>query len=129
MQNIYNLPYQTGLKLTIQKYFTPSGKSIHGKGIKPDIEIKSLTPTDDEKFYLKKMNKNKLITNFVKTNPEGYTKQNIAKFQQLLKQKKYPIRPIVAELLLKSKSKNGKKKELVNLKFDLQLAKAVNSLK
>lgn len=28
-----------GLKYTIARYFTPSGKSIHGKGVMPDIEV------------------------------------------------------------------------------------------
>lgn len=30
----------TAMKLTTQKYYTPSGKSIHGTGIEPDIEVK-----------------------------------------------------------------------------------------
>jgi len=29
----------SGLKVTIARYFTPSGVCIHGEGIKPDIEI------------------------------------------------------------------------------------------
>ena len=28
-----------GLKYTIARYFTPSGKSIHGEGVEPDIEV------------------------------------------------------------------------------------------
>ncbi len=30
----------TALKVTISKYYTPSGENIHGTGIKPDIEVK-----------------------------------------------------------------------------------------
>jgi len=35
-----------GLRLTVAKYYTPSGICIHGKGIVPDIEVDPLT--DDE---------------------------------------------------------------------------------
>jgi len=31
---------QSGIKLTIAKYYLPSGRSIHGKGVEPDIKVK-----------------------------------------------------------------------------------------
>ncbi|HOW36284.1 MAG TPA: S41 family peptidase [Candidatus Omnitrophota bacterium] len=40
VQSVIPLPDGSGLRLTTSKYFTPSGKSIHGIGIIPDIEIK-----------------------------------------------------------------------------------------
>ncbi|NMW85929.1 S41 family peptidase [Peptoniphilus sp. AGMB00490] len=39
VQNVIALPEGDGLKLTTSEYFTPSGKSINKKGIKPDIEV------------------------------------------------------------------------------------------
>ena len=39
VQNIYGLPDGTSLKVTISEYFTPNGRSIHGKGIEPDIAV------------------------------------------------------------------------------------------
>ncbi|MGI9461981.1 MAG: S41 family peptidase [Alphaproteobacteria bacterium] len=35
----------TAMKLTTQEYYTPSGKSIHGEGISPDIEVKEPVET------------------------------------------------------------------------------------
>ena len=35
------MAHNDGLKLTIAKYYTPSGKCIDGVGITPDVEIKS----------------------------------------------------------------------------------------
>lgn len=29
----------TCVKLTVAEYFTPKGRSINGKGIKPDVEV------------------------------------------------------------------------------------------
>ena len=37
VQTLLSLPNGAGLKLTVALYFTPSGKSIHSIGIKPDI--------------------------------------------------------------------------------------------
>jgi carboxyl-terminal processing protease len=39
VQTIIQLPDGSGLRLTTAKYFTPKGRSIHGKGISPDIVI------------------------------------------------------------------------------------------
>ena len=39
VQTVIPLSDGSALKLTTSKYFTPSGASIHGEGIKPDIEI------------------------------------------------------------------------------------------
>ena len=42
VQTIFELPDDRALKLTIARYFTPSGKSIQNKGISPDIWIQPL---------------------------------------------------------------------------------------
>ena len=39
VQSVYTLPDGTGYKVTTSQYFTPSGKSINKKGIKPDIVV------------------------------------------------------------------------------------------
>ncbi len=57
VQSVIPLPDGSGLRLTTSKYFTPSGRSIHGKGITPDIIIERKFPkeeTDDEKALAKK---------------------------------------------------------------------------
>lgn len=40
VQVTYDFKDGTGLKVTIARYFTPSGVCIQGKGIQPDIEVK-----------------------------------------------------------------------------------------
>jgi len=40
VQNIYNLPNGSGMKMTIAEYLTPSHNKIDGVGIKPDVVIK-----------------------------------------------------------------------------------------
>jgi len=49
VQNVEALRDGYGLKLTIARYFTPSGRSIQAKGIEPDIEVKQETARPKEK--------------------------------------------------------------------------------
>lgn len=46
VQSVIPLPDGSGLRLTTAKYFTPSGISIQGTGIKPDIFIKRVIPPE-----------------------------------------------------------------------------------
>lgn len=39
VQRLFTLPDGSGLNVTIQKYYTPSGTSIHGIGVAPDEEV------------------------------------------------------------------------------------------
>ena len=39
VQGLFTLPDQSGLKLTIEEYFTPNHNEINGIGIKPDIVV------------------------------------------------------------------------------------------
>lgn len=46
VQQIVSLGDGSAIKLTIEKYYTPSGKNIHGKGITPDVQVEQ---GDDKK--------------------------------------------------------------------------------
>ncbi|WP_297598671.1 S41 family peptidase [uncultured Cetobacterium sp.] len=48
VQTLLPLPDGDGIKITIAKYYTPSGVSIHGKGIEPDILVEE---KDDFLFF------------------------------------------------------------------------------
>lgn len=49
VQSVIPLPDGSGLRLTTSKYFTPSGKSIHGIGITPDIVVEAKPPEEKGK--------------------------------------------------------------------------------
>jgi carboxyl-terminal processing protease len=44
VQTVVDLGNDTGLKLTIARYYTPSGKSIQDTGVKPDIALSDYDP-------------------------------------------------------------------------------------
>ncbi len=58
VQTIFPLKDGSALRLTTSKYFTPSGRLIHGEGIKPDVvvpldaapEVKDKPPSSEEVF-------------------------------------------------------------------------------
>lgn len=45
VQNIIELPDGGAMKLTIARYYTPSGVSIQAQGIEPDVVVAQLSPT------------------------------------------------------------------------------------
>ncbi len=78
VQSVIPLPDGSGLRLTTSKYFTPSGRSIHGKGITPDIIIERKFPreeTEEEKANNKKQKDIEKIFNNIEIkesqNPEN----------------------------------------------------------
>lgn len=49
VQQLIDLGDGTSLKVTISEYFTPSGRSIHKKGVTPDVEVAYAADPEDEK--------------------------------------------------------------------------------
>lgn len=49
VQRLFTLPDGSGLNITIQKYFTPNGTSIHGTGITPDKVVEPPEGYEDAK--------------------------------------------------------------------------------
>ena len=87
VQSVIPLPDGSGLRLTTSKYFTPSGVSIHGIGIQPDIIVKANPPEE------KKNEKDEKTKNIDKVFDEINTKKDtektdLSKAEQKLKEAK-----------------------------------------
>lgn len=52
VQTIFELPYGQALKLTIARYFTPSGRSIQDTGIYPHVWLQPVAQQDDNSNLL-----------------------------------------------------------------------------
>ena len=127
VQNIYPLSHKTGIALTIQKYYTPSGVPIHKKGITPDLVINQLIPDEDEKTNLDKLMKANIIATFVSENP-GYNDKNSTNFIDQLNKKGFKLRPEIAKYILKREYSLGSPTPVYDREFDLQLNKAIDLL-
>ncbi len=53
VQSIFKLKNGEGMRLTTAKYFTPSGVTIHEKGVTPNVEV-VMTPEDDQNIRLQR---------------------------------------------------------------------------
>ncbi|MGJ4752180.1 S41 family peptidase [Leptospira kmetyi] len=127
VQNIYSLSHNTGIALTIQKYYTPSGKSIHGKGIQPDLIVKSVEPTEDDRFYIRKMAEKKMLEAFLAKNP-NYSEANFSLFEKYLAEKGIKLSTDVAKFLYKSRTRSEGQGAIPDLELDPQLRKAIEIL-
>lgn len=54
VQSIFNLKNGDGLRLTTARYYTPSGVSIHEKGITPHVEL-VMTPEEDNRLRIQRL--------------------------------------------------------------------------
>ncbi|MCX5681874.1 MAG: S41 family peptidase, partial [Candidatus Omnitrophica bacterium] len=93
VQSVIPLPDGAGLKLTTSKYYTPSGISIHGIGIQPDVVVEKIEEnlTDEAKEKKELIDKTKKIFKGIeskpeekKSEPDSTTKEEDAK-EKLLK--------------------------------------------
>ncbi len=48
VQNTYHLSDDSVVKLTVSHYYTPKGNDIHGRGIRPDVEVDQAEDTDTD---------------------------------------------------------------------------------
>ncbi len=127
VQHIYNLQYKTGMALTTQKYYTPSGVSIHKKGITPDVVVNQITPDAESKVELEKLYRTSHLKNFIKDNP-GYTEKNVKLFQEMLTKKGFKINKTISRMLLKRENAIGEKTPILDREFDPQVNKAIEIL-
>ncbi|MGJ4789049.1 S41 family peptidase [Leptospira koniambonensis] len=127
VQIVYPLSFGMAVKLTVQKYYTPSGKSLHGKGIQPDVVVKGIEPNEDDRFYLRKMTEKKLLDQLASKYPE-YNEQNFLNFEKALKEQGIKLSSDVARAVYKNKTQAEKERTMTDLELDPQLKKAVDLL-
>ena len=63
VQSVIPLPDGSGLRLTTSKYFTPSGESIHEKGIVPDIVVERIVKKKKMMIMKRKLKKSLKMLN------------------------------------------------------------------
>jgi len=128
VQSIYQLDANEGFKLTIAKYYTPSGVSIEGVGITPDITVKDPELTDEEKLVLKKIYTDKVIDKIL----TGKKNLDDAKINGLvieLQNTGYKLNTRSLKKLVKNAAEiDREEKDIYDLEYDLQLKKAVEIL-
>ncbi|TGK15692.1 S41 family peptidase [Leptospira fluminis] len=127
VQFVYSLSHGMAVKLTVQKYYTPSGRSLHGKGIQPDVVVKAIEPTEDDRFYLRKIGEKKLLDPLIAKFPD-YSESNFQHFEKALKEQGIKLSSDVARILYKNRTQTEKERTLTDVDLDPQLRKALEIL-
>lgn len=128
VQSIFPLSGGTGVAITIQKYYTPSGISIHGKGITPDYIVNPTSASEDEKYALEKLFKKNLIRPFLETHSE-LNDIALSDFAAILKKENLTISDSVTRIFLFNEMRAGSSNAKPRLDLDTQLSEAIRVLK
>ena len=120
----------SGFKLTISRYYTPSGVNIDKVGIDPDVEVKEPELTEKDNEDLKAIFEQRLISNFVDKNPEASEERRNEFVEQL--QREYDINledRVLQKLIRNEYQRRMDFPPVYDLKYDQPLQKAVDMLK
>ncbi|HNA78697.1 MAG TPA: S41 family peptidase [Turneriella sp.] len=128
VQNVISMMYGTSMALTIQKYYTPSGVSIHKKGIEPDINVPALDFNKDDRRHYKEIREKKILQDFVKEN-KVYNAETVRKFQKMVAAKGLTLTDYAAKRALKDELTKSENRPVFDLEFDVQLQRAITELK
>ncbi|MCX7775931.1 MAG: S41 family peptidase [Rectinemataceae bacterium] len=125
VQQIFPLD-KVGFKLTMARYYTPSGVNIDKTGIMPDIEVKELTLNDTQLASLQKLYESGEITRFLQRNPNPDKATREAFANTLAEQWKLPA--IFISKIIRDEAMRTEQARIYDLEFDTQLLEAIRIL-
>jgi carboxyl-terminal processing protease len=103
VQTVESLRDGYGLKFTIARYYTPSGRSIQAKGVEPDVEVQLRTLSENE-TTADRMLKEKDLKNHLDAEPDDAFDEPVVQPDEPEKKEEVPEDP---PLLKKFKSKHS----------------------
>jgi carboxyl-terminal processing protease len=126
VQRIYPID-ATGFKLTVSRYYTPSGGSIDKYGITPDIAIKEPDLSEAEAAELQKLISSGAIESWVEANPNASRAQRDSFAAKVLADGiKLPLRVIT--MIVKERLSRTSVAPAYDLEFDSGLTTALSTL-
>lgn len=123
VQQIFPLN-EAGFKLTIARYYTPSGINIDKVGIEPDIVVTEQTLNDKELTEVQKLYDAGDIARFLNANPQPTIDQRKAFASELAK--KYAVPQTILEKLVRDEAERSQAARIYDLEYDIQLQKALD---
>jgi len=126
VQQIFPLD-KTGFKLTMARYYTPSGVNIDKAGIEPDIVVPDMEFSDAQLKDLEKLYDSGAIQAFAKANPDASAEARRKKAHEIVGSG-YAIPEIYIDHLLRDEIDRTKPARVYDLEFDIQLNKAIDTL-
>ncbi|MCX8058806.1 MAG: S41 family peptidase [Spirochaetes bacterium] len=129
VQQIFYLRDGGALFLTISQYFTPGNYPIHKQGVSPDIEIKGIEFTDQEKTIVSRILQDGYIKKFVKEYGKNYSTQDFENLKKELNSKGLKLSDYLLRYLIFNQININNVDMFYNLDFDPQLIRAIEEMK
>jgi len=117
----------TGFKLTMSRYFTPSDANIDKVGIAPDLEVKEPELTPEEEASLSSLIERDVFAAFAAANPNA-SPQQIRQYVNGLRAAGSPVSERVLEKLIRNQLERTSIGPIYDLDYDLQLNAALKVL-
>ncbi len=126
VQNIIPLNSKEEVKITIARYYSPSGANIDKLGIKPDLDVVPMKFTPEEEEHANELLKTSEIPDFTRSKKE-LSRAEMLVFAKKLAQK-YEIREKLILRLIKIEYNRSHASPIVDLYDDVQLKTAIDLL-
>lgn len=120
------LPGDTAALITVQRYFTPANRGIHGLGLTPDIVVESARLGPGEILYLQRLDERKYFEELRAQHP-NYSEELVATLQSEFRQQQLSLSAELARLILRDRY-HVREGQAANPDLDLQLARALQEL-
>lgn len=117
----------TGFKLTMSRYYTPSDANIDKIGIAPDLEIKEPELTPAEEASLTSLIERDVFAAFAAANPNA-SPQQVKQYVSGLRAAGSPVSERVLEKLVRNQLERTSISPIYDLEYDLQLNAAIKVL-
>ncbi|GAB1431407.1 S41 family peptidase [Spirochaetota bacterium] len=118
---------ETGFKLTMSRYYTPSDANIDKTGIAPDLEIKEPELSPEEEASLSGLIEKDVFASFAVSNPNASSAQ-IQRFVDGLKQAGSPVSERILKKLVRNQLEKTSIAPIYDLEYDIQLNAAIKIL-
>lgn len=117
------------MRVTVQLYYTPSGKSIHGEGVTPDIQAEFPRPTiDDQYMYIKALDGG-YVDDFIENHGTDYGSEDIDGLVTQLEDDCIPINRALLEREIRDRLNRFNVNRLFDRDYDVQLKAAIDEVK
>lgn len=126
VQQIFPLG-ETGFKLTMSRYYTPSDANIDKVGIYPDLEIKEPELTEEEAADLNRLLEQRAFANFARDTPNASEAEKLA-YVRKLRESGARLSERLLERLLRNEFQRTSIAPAFDLEYDIQLQEAVRIL-
>lgn len=129
VQTVIPLSDESGIALTTAKYYTPCGRTIHEKGIIPDIVVKPYELTQTQREMLVRLNDSGEIKEFVQGHAD-YKEEDVQRFIEKLEKKGITLDESIIKrgIEIEKRRIEGKGELVYDLGTDPQLQRAVDVL-